>query len=150
MRESKLIKPAAFSVSLVLLLGYVVWVSPPDMRAITIFFIEGDVSMAKSGGRSFSAKEGYLLNDGYTLETGPGSVCYLQMNTDAILQIKELSRIIVTRTARNKLTISVLSGGVLTDAGTRAEGGELEARVGNTGLTVRGLVFSRLGSRLAG
>ena len=117
-------------------------ISASDARMISIFKVEGDdVVMTKGTAKEYAAKEGNKLSDGYTLSTGKDSYCYIKMDEDSILKMDQQSKVVVSKASRNKLSLTVQSGGALVDAGKQTAGHVIETRVGNTGLTIRGTLF---------
>jgi len=81
------------------------------------------------------------LFDGYTVITGADSYCYLRLDDGSLLKMDQNSKISIGRTWRNRLSISVLSGGLLVDAASQQPGSNVEVRVGNSAIAIRGTMF---------
>ncbi len=121
-----------------LALPHAVWAAGTEARSISVFRVDGDdVKMSKGSPKMFAAREGYQLNDGYTVSTGINSFCYLQMDDNSILKMDQSSKVAVSKKSADKLSVSVQSGGALMDAGPQDGEQVIETRVGNTGLTIR-------------
>lgn len=119
-----------------------VWAAERNARTVVIFKTEGDnVKMTKGTAAEFKAKEGYKLYDGYTLSTGKDSYAYLKLDEDSVVKVDQQSLIAVSKTSKDKLSLSVQSGSALVDAGKQEAGQVIETRAGNAGLTIRGTVF---------
>jgi hypothetical protein len=113
-----------------------------EARTITIFNIEGDdVRMTKGTPREFDARIDTRLAEGHTVSTGIESFAYFRMDTDSLLKMDQRSMITVGKASRNKLSISVLSGNALMDAGAQSADNVIETRVGNTGMVIRGTLY---------
>ena len=113
-----------------------------DARSVVVFETEGDsVKITKGTPKEISAKAGQRLSDGYTVSTGKDSYCYLKLDEDSVVKMDQQSKLAVSKTSKDKLSLSVLSGSALVDAGPQAPGKTIETRVGNTGLTIRGTLF---------
>ncbi|MDR1663748.1 MAG: FecR family protein [Clostridiales bacterium] len=113
-----------------------------EARIVSIFKIEGeDVVMTKGTPLTFAAKEGLKLHEGYTVATGKDSYCYLSLDDNAIVQMDQSSKVVISRASESTLSISMQSGSLLMDAGKQPEGQRLETRAGNTSSAVRGTIY---------
>jgi hypothetical protein len=116
--------------------------SEATARTITVFEVEGnDVRMSKGTARDFPARADMKLHDGYTLATGNDSFATLLLDDGSLLKMDRNSKIQISRTANNRLSVSVLSGGLVVDAVTQTGNNAVEIRTGNSALAVRGTFF---------
>ncbi|MCL2854429.1 MAG: FecR family protein [Defluviitaleaceae bacterium] len=146
MKKGFLRKLTAFSVAAVMAFSTTATVLANEARIINIHRIEGDNVELTRGARSSAPREGQRLAQGNVLTTGRDSSVYLSMDAESILKMNQQSQITIS-SAGNRLAISVQSGTALLNVGTQQEGQGTEVRIGNTGMVVRGTMFtaSRLG-----
>jgi len=111
-------------------------------RTIEIYRTEGTVRMTRGSARDFAARAGVMLHDGFTVTTGEGSACYLRLDDGSLIKIDAESAILINQTSRNLLSISVQSGSIAVDAEPQAGGEEVEIRIGNSALAIRGTFFA--------
>ncbi|MCL2235467.1 MAG: FecR domain-containing protein [Defluviitaleaceae bacterium] len=120
--------------------------SNAEARIITIHRIEGgNVELAR-GARATVPRSGQRLSQGNVLSTGRDAQVYLSMDSDSLLKMDQQSQIVVS-SAGSRLALTVQSGSALFDVGVQQTGQTTEVRIGNTGLVVRGTMFtaSRVG-----
>jgi len=114
-----------------------------DARTISILRIDGaNIAMTKGTSKEYAPKEKFKLSDGYTLTTGKNTFCYLQLDESTVVKLDQNTKISISKKSKNKLSITVVNGSALMDAGKREDGDTLETRVGNIGLTVRGTLYT--------
>ncbi|MCL2620075.1 MAG: FecR domain-containing protein [Defluviitaleaceae bacterium] len=136
---------AMFVVAL-MTLGATMSVMATEARMITVHSVEGDNAELVRGVRGASPRVGQRLAQGNTLTTGRDTQVYLLMDSDSVMKMDQQSQIVVSSVG-NRLALAVQSGSALLDVGTQQAGHTTEVRIGNTGLTVRGTMFtaSRVG-----
>ena len=133
---------ALLSLCLIMVMVLPVQALNSSARTITIFRIVGDyVTLSRGAGRASTPREDQRLSDGSVISTGENSNVYLRLDEDSILKMDQQSRVVVG-SSRNRLSLTVQSGSALVNAGRQSEGQTLETRIGNTGLTVRGTMFT--------
>ena len=113
-----------------------------NSRTIEIYSTEGTVTMTRGATRDFVARTGMLLHDGFTVTTGAGSRCYLQLDDGSLIRMDADSTIQINLASRNLLSISVLSGGLAVDAKPQSIDQEIEIRIGTSALAIRGTFFA--------
>ena len=112
-------------------------------RTISIFKTEGvQVIMTKGDAKQFAALEGLRLFNGYTVATGGKSYCSLRMDKDSLVKMNEISEIEVQELARNKLSVSLLSGAIAVNAAQQKPDNAMEIRAGNSAIAIRGTIFT--------
>ena len=113
-----------------------------DARIMSVFRVDGvDVRLTRAGGATSNALSGMSLHEGYAIATGFDSFCYISLDADSIVKMDVSSNILVGIVSDRLLRLSVESGQVLVNVQNQAPGHELETRIGNTVITVRGTVF---------
>ena len=111
-------------------------------RNISIFEIDGEnARLSRGAARSVVPRQGQRLSAGNTLITGRNTNIFLRLDNDSILKMDQLSRISVSSTSRNRLSLTVQSGNALVYADPQTARQPLETRIGNTSLTVRGTMY---------
>ena len=111
-------------------------------RNISIFEVDGDnARLSRGAAREVVPRAGQRLSDGNILTTGRNTNIFLRLDNDSILKMDQLSRITVSSSSRNRISLTVQSGNALVYAGTQTNGQTLETRIGNTSLTVRGTMY---------
>ncbi|MCL2718390.1 MAG: FecR domain-containing protein [Lachnospiraceae bacterium] len=112
-------------------------------QTVTIFEIEGDnVRTTRGTAREFAARTGTRLHNGYTVNTGAGSFCTLRLDDGSLLKMDEKSTIQISTASRNKLSVTVLNGGLLVDAAPQQDTNTVDIRVGSSVLSIRGTFFA--------
>ena len=134
----------AFFLAVIIIMGSFtnLYANTPEGRILSIFRVDGDdATIARhTGGRTTTPRVGAGLASGNELTTGWDTFIYVQFDTDSIIKMDESSRVVVG-TTRNRLTLSLQSGGVLVEVNQQAPIHSLETRIGNTAVSVRGTVF---------
>jgi len=146
MKKRILHRFVAFSLATVMTIGVTVSATASEARLITVHNISGDSVELSRGARATAPRQGQRLAQGNVLTTGRDSAVYLSMDSDSILKMDQQSQVVVS-SAGNRLALTVQSGSALLDVGVQQAGHTTEVRIGNTGLTVRGTMFtaSRVG-----
>ncbi|MCL2620076.1 MAG: FecR domain-containing protein [Defluviitaleaceae bacterium] len=146
MKKRILHRLVAFSLATVMTIGVTVSATASEARLITVHNISGDSVELSRGARATAPRQGQRLAQGNVLTTGRDSSVYLSMDSDSILKMDQQSQVVVS-SAGNRLALTVQSGSALLDVGVQQAGHTTEVRIGNTGLTVRGTMFtvSRVG-----
>ena len=134
----------AIMCSAVLFLNFTVLAhaNAPEGRNLNVFDVTGDeLQIAQTiGSRTITPRPGQRLSSGNVLTTGWDSFIYVQFDQTSIFKMDESSQTIVS-SARNRLVLTVQSGGVLVEVEPQAEGHSLETRLGNTAIGVRGTSY---------
>jgi DNA-binding beta-propeller fold protein YncE len=110
-------------------------------RSISIVQVSGNVTMTKGTDREIVAAAMMNLFDGYTVTTGENSHCILVLDDGSLFKLAQNSKISISRTWWDRLSVSVLNGGLLVDAASQQSGNRVDVRVGNSVLTIRGTMF---------
>ena len=113
-----------------------------EARIMSIHAIDGEaVRMSRGGEAETRATPGSMLHSGYTVSTGMDSFCFILLDTASLLKMDFHSRITVEQATDRLLAIVVENGQVLVDVQGQAPGHEMETRIGNTVVGVRGTLF---------
>lgn len=113
-----------------------------NARTIAVFKNEGtSITIAKEDGRTFAAKEGNKLFEGYILTTGADSYTYLSLDNASMVKVDQNSVLEVTRLNDKNLKLSVIEGAISVDAAPQLPDNTLEVGAGNSALAVRGTLF---------
>ncbi|MCL2235468.1 MAG: FecR family protein [Defluviitaleaceae bacterium] len=146
MKKNFVRRIATLSVAAVIAFGATAAVMANEARQISIHNISGNNVELTRGARAATPREGQRLAQGNMLTTGRDSAVYLTMDSNSILKMDQQSQVVVS-SAGNRLALTVQSGSALFNVGAQQAGQTTEVRIGNTGLTVRGTMFtaSRVG-----
>ena len=114
----------------------------PMARTLSVFRVDGDnARLARTlGGTSVNPRDGQRLSVGNVMITGDDTQMYMQLDTDSIVKMDELSYVAVAA-AGSLVSLSVLKGSALVEVTQQAPGHSLETRIGSAAIGVRGTLF---------
>ena len=119
-----------------------IFAADEEGRALSIFRVEGvNVSAVRNAGRETAARPGLRLGDGYRLSTGADSSIYIQIDDESLVKMDQHSEVFVRAATRVLLALEVERGRALVHVAEQTAGSSIQARIGNTALTVRGTLF---------
>ena len=113
----------------------------PSARIISVFQVTGEEVYITRGQVDAAARPGQRLVTGNHLRTGAVDRVELLLDQQSVVVMDSGSHVSVGST-RNRLSLTVEYGQALVNAGPQATNQDLEIRVGNRGLVVRGTLFT--------
>lgn len=112
-------------------------------RSMVIYATQGDdVTLTKGTDKSFTAKKGMRLSNGYTVSTGKASYADLKLDDETLLKMDESTKVDISQTKGKNLKLTLLSGAISVNAAKQKDSETISVRAGNSALAVRGTVFA--------
>ncbi len=112
-------------------------------RSVSVMKVEGDdITFTKGTDKSFKAKEGTKLSDGYTMATGKGCYAYLKLEDSSVIKLNVSTKVDISKTKGKELKLTVLSGDISVNAAKQKDGEKINIKAGNTIMGIRGTIFS--------
>jgi len=141
----KIVRLSLFLLLPILLLTLVSCSSETDelsARVMSLFRVVGDeINVTRGTVQMANAQVGISLHEGHSLITGLASNAYVQLDTASLVKMDEDSAIEIETVTDRLLSILVQSGQIFVGVNDQAPGHQLNTRVGNVVLGVRGTMF---------
>ena len=107
-------------------------------RTISIFNIIGaKATVTKTDAKEYAARKGLRMGANYGVSTGEETYLYLNLDDKSLAKMDDLSKVGVAQISDNKLRLDLVDGAILINERKESQG-ELEIRVGNAAIGIRG------------
>ena len=108
-----------------------------ETRIMEIYSVDGqDVSLTGSALGAVTVSAGLRLYDGYGIFTGKNTICHIRLDSDSLIRMDSLSRILVNRATSTDLSITLEDGQVLINIQNQYPGHKTEIAVGDFTITI--------------